>query len=314
VLRVLPGMTRWRRAFHQRRLRQHEQRYRDQLDVLRGRLAELLTAEQTALAEQHPDPSGWLRLASTTQERLWQSDPRQLAVRLGTTPRPSSLIVHVPSQPDRARTDPLVEAAHKLAASSARLPEAPLLVPLGSRLAVRGPRQQVIEATRALLAQLTSQCSAEQLRLAIVFAAAELGEWRWARWLPHVHTATGLRRLGHGPFEACDLALVADAHQRDAALAAARCVYLLDDNELLPEDCATVLDVDAELRGWLTVADQPPVRIGRVDTATTELAEKLARALAGRIQVVSGLADGVVEVEVDGTRRVLSRSLQKSGR
>lgn len=48
---------------------------------------------------------------------------------------------------------------------------------------------------RSLLCQLTSAQSPEDVELAIVATGAELEDWEWAKWLPHLQERGTLRRL-----------------------------------------------------------------------------------------------------------------------
>src|SRR5215472_11319394 len=233
-------------ASHQRRLRQREQRYRDQLDVLRGRLAALTTAQQAAWADQDPEPAGCVRLATESPERLWQANPSVLTARVRTTTRRGQVRVSVPDVED----DPLIGAALALARSAESMPGAPVHVKLQQRNALCGPREPVLAAARALLLQLTFHYSPEHLELYVLCSKSELAAWRWVRWLPHVLTEDGrTRRIAwDGPTAQ---RLLIDAHPAaslvvldDPTLASAVppgvSQLLLDDP---PRDFSVVLDV-----------------------------------------------------------------------
>ncbi len=268
ALRELPGVGRAVQALIARQMAQREQRYRNMLAILRARLAELLTAEQSTLGH----------------------------------------------------ADPLIQAAQALAATAACLPEAPVCITLYGSCAVRGPRPQVLDTARALLVQLATHYAPQHLPVAIVFDAAEQDAWRWARWLPHVQMADGRRRLARDAASAAlavadsSVALLADAGLRTTLPAGARRVYLLAEGAGVPEDCAAVLDVDSTLAGTLHIVGDKPMRVDRIDTATPDLAERVARALYGRAATPSTAGDGIVEVHLDGTRTSFGAGSLQHGR
>ncbi len=259
ALRELPGVGRAVQALIARQMAQREQRYRNLLAILRARLAELLTAEQSTLAEEQPDPA-------------------------------------------------------------ACLPEAPVCITLYGSCAVRGPRPQVLDTARALLVQLATHYAPQHLPVAIVFDAAEQDAWRWARWLPHVQMADGRRRLARDAASAAlavadsSVALLADAGLGTTLPAGARRVYLLAEGAAVPEGCAAVLDVDSTLAGTLHIVGDRPVRVDRIDGASLELAERVARALYGRTATPSTAGDGIVEVHLDGTRTSFGAGSLQHGR
>ena len=320
ALRELPGVGRAVQALIARQMAQREQRYRNLLAILRARLAELLTAEQSTLAEEQPDPAACLRLATAAPERLWHRPAADLLLRVGSAARPSNLTVVAPSKLDPSHADPLIQAAQALAATAACLPEAPVCITLYGSCAVRGPRPQVLDTARALLVQLATHYAPQHLPVAIVFDAAEQDAWRWARWLPHVQMADGRRRLARDAASAAlavadsSVALLADAGLGTALPAGARRVYLLAEGAAVPEGCAAVLDVDSTLAGTLHIVGDRPVRVDRIDGACLELAERLARALYGRTATPSTEGEGIVEVHLDGTRTSFGAGSLQHGR
>src|SRR5206468_12308060 len=96
--------------------------------------------------------------------------------------------------------------------------------------------------------------------------------------------------------------------------AGARRVYLLAEDAAVPEGCGAVLDVDSTLAGTLHIVGDGPVRIDRIDTATLELAERVARALYGRAATPSTEGEGIVEVHLDGSRTSFGAGALQHGR
>jgi DNA segregation ATPase FtsK/SpoIIIE-like protein len=295
-------------ASHQRRLRRQEQRYRDQLDVLRGRLAALTTAQQTAWAEQDPEPAGCVRLATDSPQRLWQASNSVMTARVGTTTRRGHVRVAVSDAGD----DPLNGVALALARSAEWIPGAPVHVKLQRRNALCGPREPVLAAARALLMQLTFHYPPEHLELYVLCSESELAAWRWVRWLPHVLTRDGqtrriawdlstTQRLLIDANPAASLVVLDNPTLASAVPPGVSQLLLADP----PRDFSVVLDVGApSLR-----MDGQPVSIEHVDTATVNLAERLARALASRRPRPAATNDprAIVEVHLDGSTEVLGQ-------
>jgi DNA segregation ATPase FtsK/SpoIIIE-like protein len=301
------GLPRWEAINYDRRLRQREQRYRDYLDVQRGRLAALTTAQQTAWAEHDPEPAGCVRLARNSPERLWQADSSDLLeVRVGTTSRPSNLQVAAPIAALSGATDPLIDAASDLARGAQLMPGAAVRVALQERNAVCGPREPVLAAARALLMQLCTHYSPDRLKLFLLCAQDEVDAWRWARWLPHLLASDGRtrniawdrptaqRRLADAEPHPT-LVVLADPTLSSAVPAGFSQLLLSDP----PPHFSVILDVVAPS---LTVqGQQQPIEY--IDTATVDLAERLARALAARRPRRSAAVDdqAIVEVQLDGS-------------
>lgn len=302
TLRRIPGLD---GLLLRGRAEQREHRYRDQLSILRSNLAALHTAEQAALDQQQPDPTACLRLATTAPEWLWQRS-LEGAIRVGVSRQPSKLTVSAPRQPEDGPADPLIAAALELAAVAAWLPEAPVTVSVEGSCAVRGPREQILAVTRALLVQLTCHWSPESLRLAIVLPEIEQAAWRWARWLPHVQLPDGRRRLAWdaataaGALVDANFVVLADQAHPVRMPDGAGCIALLREGEAALAG-STVIEVNEALRGCVL----PDTTVDRLDTATPELAERVARALAAQRPATPSGSEGIVEVHLDGTRSTL---------
>jgi S-DNA-T family DNA segregation ATPase FtsK/SpoIIIE len=310
-------VPRWELALYRRRLRQRERAYRDLLDVQRAKLASVVTMQQSTLAARDPDPHACVRLATADSGRLWQravADQDGLWVRIGTSDEPSSVAIRAPRQVEADRPDPLIELAQALAAKAARLPDRPQMVPLFGLTGVCGPRPAVLETVRALIVQLAAHYPPEQLRLGIFFSSAEMDEWRWARWLPHVVDGERSARWLVSESDSARVpsraevfvAIVADPALAGCVPSGARRVLLAARAADLPDECSVILDVDAPPRAALRIAGEPPRHIDQLDTAPSDVAEQFARALAGLRPRPGG--DGsaeIQEVQLDGSYRTL---------
>jgi S-DNA-T family DNA segregation ATPase FtsK/SpoIIIE len=171
--------------------------------------ADRLAAAQLAAAEQlHPAPPRLWTLVCRA-ERLWERRPTDgdfLTVRVGRGPVP----LHAPLRLDAAG-GPLVErdagllaAAEAVMRRAARLPAAPVTVPLRRLgvLALTGPRGRARALAGALLCQLAAFHAPDDLRILAGFPPAALPAWEWLKWLPHARDPTP----GEGGMPGCLLA------------------------------------------------------------------------------------------------------------
>ena len=136
------------------------------------RLADAARRETIARRRTSPDPAALARLASAGSGRLWQRrghDPDLLEVRLGLALLPSRL---------RIRT-----GAGSL--EPVDLPEVPFTVDLRQgALGIAAPAATRTAVAAWVVGQLAVLASPRQVEFA--FLLADGGQWRWARWLPHV--------------------------------------------------------------------------------------------------------------------------------
>ncbi|MEP6695556.1 MAG: FtsK/SpoIIIE domain-containing protein [Pseudonocardiales bacterium] len=158
-------------------------------DYLRDRrtAVSLLTAGLAAEADlrrrETPDAAALLRTALGPGRRLWErrpDDPDALSLRLGTSDLPAQLTVRtgpVGTASGDEHTRPVVVAV-------------PVTLPLREVgvLGLAGPRPAVAGLARHAVAHLAALHSPRDLELVILCSPADraAGDWRWARWLPHL--------------------------------------------------------------------------------------------------------------------------------
>jgi S-DNA-T family DNA segregation ATPase FtsK/SpoIIIE len=175
-----------------RRLREQRERYLDYLEDLRVTLRTIIAAQCSGAAFRHPAPD-LLPDAARLPARRWErraGDPDFLRVRIGqgTVPlaRPLSLTV--------GHADPLVAydpvclgLAQQLVTRYGTVTDQPFVVDLSrvGTLSIVGDRAAGRAVARALLAQLVTFHSPEDLRVAVV-RHPQLGDlWDSVKWLPH---------------------------------------------------------------------------------------------------------------------------------
>ncbi|WP_354637693.1 type VII secretion protein EccCa [Kitasatospora camelliae] len=301
-----------------RRIRAERRDYLRYLAQLR-RQARTAAAEQRAAVEwDHPRPGQLPTLA--LGPRLWERRPGHedfAQVRIGVGTRRAALEFAPP------RTRP-VEDLEPLAAVSLRrftravrtVPGIPVTVGLRqfSRVELTGDRPGVLGLLRAVLGQLATLHSPDELRIALLADPAAQQDWDWLKWLPHTahpqrEDATGRLRLAAADHDGLlDLLGPEFADRPDHDRAAVPgvtepfTVIVADGAPLPPASrlladgvrCAVLLDATGALPGGprvlrLTVEDGQvsfprgaATATATVDGLTAAGAEQLARTLAPR--------------------------------
>jgi S-DNA-T family DNA segregation ATPase FtsK/SpoIIIE len=184
-------MHRSQTTAYRRNTRQRLEVYYAMLSSRRDRLVQLLEQQQHVLLDKDPDPAACARLAEERAPRLWERSPTDadfLVLRAGLGAQSSSVNVRPPRQPDPLIADPLVDAATELTAWASSVWGVPVGVPLvdGRSTGICGPREAIVETVRALLIQLATHHPPDEVKLVALVPCAELTEWTWLRWLPHV--------------------------------------------------------------------------------------------------------------------------------
>jgi len=181
-----------------RKRRAQRETYLDYLDGLRDELRAWEEEYRARAMEPDPAPDRLLDLVRDPA-RLWErrrTDPDFLHVRLGTGAVAAREVDVQSSASMSTPADPfMVAEAQGLVRRFSEVRDVPLRVPLDrvGDVSVIGGREPVLEAARAVLAQVVSLHSAEDVRVAVLCAPERLTDWAWVRWLPHV-TAPG--RIG----------------------------------------------------------------------------------------------------------------------
>ena len=173
--------------------------YQRYLGGLRQRVREIAETQRATLAAAAPDPADlW---AFVDRGRLWErrrSDPDFGQVRVGTGPQRLAMPLRAPQTVPLEDLDPVSSAALRhFIRTYSTVPDLPVAVSIRSfaYVDVSGDRPGVLGAIRALLAQLATFHSPDDLRIALCVAADRHADWDWAKWLPHAH-ATPTREDG----------------------------------------------------------------------------------------------------------------------
>ncbi|KEF21764.1 secretion protein EccC [Streptomyces rimosus] len=152
----------------------------------------------------HPDP-GQLWSIVAEGKRVWErraSDADFAQVRMGLGPQQLATPLKAPETAPVDELEPLTAHAMKeFLDKHGHLDSLPLAVSLRAfyHLTISGEPDTVYGSARAILAQLCTLHSPEDLVVAVVAAPGAQAEWEWTKWLPHVQDKTtdgaGTRRL-----------------------------------------------------------------------------------------------------------------------
>ncbi|GAA1676798.1 type VII secretion protein EccC [Fodinicola feengrottensis] len=175
-----------------RQVRENRERYLDYLENLRRLLRKVVADQHEAAAVRHPDPSTLLD-ACRLDARRWErraSHPDALDLRIGTGKRPLArpLSLQADTNNPLVSYDPVgLGVAQQLVERYGSLSQQPIVLPLRQigTLSVVGDRTVGRRLARALLAQLVTFHSPDDVQVAVV-RNQQLGTfWEWAKWLPH---------------------------------------------------------------------------------------------------------------------------------
>ncbi len=182
---------------------ERETKYRAALASRRQELVVLHAKEQQILNTNDPSPRECVARAERRPEpdrRLWERSPNDidfLALRLGTGMQPLSATIKTPKSADQIEVDPLQTEGQTLAQQFATVPDAPICLLLSQAIiaGVAGPRAEALNTARALIMQLVTHHSPDEVKIVALFPPDEAATWDWLRWLPHVWTEDRSHRL-----------------------------------------------------------------------------------------------------------------------
>ncbi|MFI9064692.1 type VII secretion protein EccCa [Streptomyces sp. NPDC053429] len=186
------GLVFSQRGKAQRTRRTQREAYLAYLEDLREELA----AEERERAEHagvlNPPPSALYDIVRDPA-RLWERrrvDGDFLRVRVGTGEMPVRDL-RIAEQGSTVLTPPdrfMLNEASALTARFRTGTELPLTVPLDrvGNVTVIGPREDGLRVARALMMQAAATHAPDDVAIALAVPGDRLGDWEWAKWLPHL--------------------------------------------------------------------------------------------------------------------------------
>jgi len=180
------------RSSGQRKAEMNEDRkdYLRYLGQMRERAREAADEQRAALEWNHPDPAALWSLADT--RRMWErrsADADFCHLRVGRGSQRLATRLVPPQTGPVDELEPITTLAlRRFVRAHSIVPELPISISLRGFAAVgiTGDQAQVRALARALVGQLVTFHSPDDVLLAVVTAGMAKAEWEWAKWLPHV--------------------------------------------------------------------------------------------------------------------------------
>jgi S-DNA-T family DNA segregation ATPase FtsK/SpoIIIE len=172
-----------------RRTKGERRDYLRYLSQTRKKVRKLISQQREALAWTHPDPQSlcWVALSS----RLWERRPshRDFAeARIGTGPQLFAVrFTPLQTKPVEDLEPLCARALRRFIKAYTTIPSQPVAVYLRgfAQVSLRGDASAARAAARAILTQLFTFHSPDDLRIAVCADAAHMPDWEWVKWLPH---------------------------------------------------------------------------------------------------------------------------------
>ncbi len=183
--------------------------YMRHLQQVRTQVRDVARRQRELSTTLNPEPATLVAVAR--QARLWdrgRGHPQFAHVRVATGPQRLACKLVVPETAPLEDLDPLCASAlRRLLRTSTSVGELPvaLALPTVPRLGISGDREAVNDLARALVAQLVTFQSPDDVRLALCIAPERAAAWAWTAWLPHLLHPTEVDAAG--PVRQCATSL-----------------------------------------------------------------------------------------------------------
>ncbi|MBE8525091.1 type VII secretion protein EccCa [Amycolatopsis sp. H6(2020)] len=184
------------------------------LGQMRDRAREAMVDQRAALEWVHPDPQSLWSLAAS--RRMWerrQNDQDFLHLRVGRSSHRLATRLVPPQTGPVDELEPIATLAlRRFVRAHSIVPDLPTQITLRGFAAVsmQGDRALTRGLTRAMLAQMVTFHSPDDVLVAVATAGRAKEEWEWAKWLPHAQHPTLSDGIGQLRMMAGSLAQIED--------------------------------------------------------------------------------------------------------
>ncbi|EWC58141.1 FtsK/SpoIIIE family protein, putative EssC component of Type VII secretion system [Actinokineospora spheciospongiae] len=184
------------------------------LGQMRDRAREASLDQRASLEWTHPDPQALWSIA--TSRRMWerrQADPDFCHLRAGRGSQRLATRLVPPQTGPVDELEPIATLAlRRFVRAHSIVPELPIQVAVRGFAAVgiTGDKDRCRGLARALLAQLVTFHTPDDVLVAVVTSGKAKAEWEWAKWLPHVQHPNLLDGIGQLRMMAGSLAQIED--------------------------------------------------------------------------------------------------------
>jgi len=161
--------------------------YHRTLDKKEARLLAARQLESNALNSHYPELSETIRKVQTLELSLWErrkEDGDFLCMRIGRGDIRSAMMIK-PPDPDTVPND--LRRPYNIFTTYRQLPNAPVILSLASvgSLGIVGKRRDSLQLANALLAQIVTYHSPDEVAIYVFGSKNSYKELQWLRWLPH---------------------------------------------------------------------------------------------------------------------------------
>ncbi|MGQ0839126.1 type VII secretion protein EccCa [Actinokineospora sp.] len=170
------------------------------LGQMRDRAREAALDQRASLEWTHPDPQALWSIA--TSRRMWerrQADADFCHLRAGRGSQRLATRLVPPQTGPVDELEPIATLAlRRFVRAHSIVPELPIQVAIRGFAAVglSGEQELIRGLARALLAQLVTFHTPDDVLIAVVTSGKAKQEWEWAKWLPHAQHPTLLDGIG----------------------------------------------------------------------------------------------------------------------
>ncbi|OLF04256.1 type VII secretion protein EccC [Actinophytocola xinjiangensis] len=208
------GMMGQNRGGGQKKAEMNEDRkdYLRYLGQMRDRAREASLDQRAALEWVHPDPQALWSIA--TSRRMWerrQSDPDFCHLRAGRGSQRLATRLVPPQTGPVDELEPIATLAlRRFVRAHSIVPELPIQIAVRGFAAVglTGDKELTRGLARALISQLVTFHTPDDVLIAVVTSGRAKEEWEWAKWLPHAQHPTMVDGIGQLRMMAGSLAQV----------------------------------------------------------------------------------------------------------
>ncbi|MBQ4900417.1 type VII secretion protein EssC [Paenibacillus sp. Marseille-P2973] len=175
---------------HKRTIKKRNQSYDAHLNEQREKLQSWKNELILNWHQTHLEPLFCIQAMSERSSSIWDRIPQDfdfLKIRAGIGTVPSGFDITVPKR-EGIEKDPLVEKANELAERFSTIANAPALLDLNKYrvVGIVGNEEELQGFCRALVTQIATHHSPDEVKLAAFMSKMQTGEWDWLRWLPHI--------------------------------------------------------------------------------------------------------------------------------
>jgi S-DNA-T family DNA segregation ATPase FtsK/SpoIIIE len=266
--------------------------YARYLAQVRTRVRRVSSQQRTSATWHHPAPEALWCVAMGT--RLWERRPADgdfLAVRVGQGPTKLAVTLVTPETKPVEDLEPVSAGAlRRFVRTHSQVADLPVAVSLRAfgRVSFGGRREDARALARAMIAQLTTFHSPDDVVVAVCAGSDALPDWDWLKWLPHALSTDTVDAVGQ--------------------------VRQFSDNLV---DLEAMFGETLSSRPHFAPGNDPvgPHLILALDGGTVPPEAQLAAGLVQGVTVLditsslgSDPGDGILRLEVDNERLIMSRA------